>query len=112
MVNTVFPTRNYFFPKKQRGKAPRNLSLLALHKFLVWSFNHLASGVWPSEPYPGTRFSKVEKAMAGSSMQWGRSFVMCAKGDWKYAKEAFQLTRSWLHRVMLGLSCSDICALL
>jgi hypothetical protein len=99
-VYTVFPDQNYCKTRARKNQKRRNLSLEVLLDYFAWSFNVIASGVFPTEPYKNVPFTKWEKKQAGAKLgpEGQRGFCVAIKGDWKWEVEALQQERSWMHR--------------
>ncbi len=94
-VSAVFPSRHYVYDSQKVCQ-----SLVSLHRFLVWSLNWCAKGMWPTEPYPDTKFDQYEEDRAGTPLGFN-AFVTAFKGDWQYEYQSLQQSRSWQHSLRL-----------
>jgi hypothetical protein len=74
----------------------RNHTLNKLWEFLVWSFGYVVRGVWPTDPFPGSKLTKLGHSRRGLPMGI-KGHVVAVRGDWKFVQMAFQQSHSWMH---------------
>lgn len=83
---------------------PQTLALI--YSIIVWSFEVLASGLWPETDHAGRPWSKRSwrTRLQGQPLMDGRLGVWTeTRGDWKWLKETFHL------RHYANLSCCHLC---